>query len=337
MYAIRVHQAGGPEVLRYEEVARPEPGPGEVRIKVRAAGVNHREIWQRQGILGEIKDPFILGSDAAGEIDGLGPGVRSWDMGQRVVVNPGVSCGQCFACLRGDQPACSRFRLVSGAYAEYMVVADSNVVAMPSGLTFVEAASLGIAFVTADAAWEAAGVLPGYTLVIWGASGGLGTAALQLAKLRGARTLAVTRSSAKQEALKKLGSDEVLVWDGGRSLQHEVHDLTGGRGAEVVLDSLGERTFADSLAMCRRGGVVVIAGATTGGKTALELGDIFRRRLTVVGAYLGSASVLPRILPLFSRGQLMPVIDHVYPLEQADQAHEQLERGDVIGKVVLEV
>lgn len=337
MYAVRIYEPGGPEALSYEEVDTPEPAAGMVRIKVRAAGVNHREIWQRQGLFGAFAQPQILGSDAAGEVDRLGVGVGRLEEGQRVVINPGLSCGLCSACLAGDQPACARFGLVGGAYAEYMVVPERNVVAMPSGLTFVEAASLGIPFVTAEAAFAAADVRPGQVVVLWGASGGLGMAALQLAKVRGARVVSVTRSAQKQEVLKKFRSDEVLIWDGSSALAPDVQRLTAGRGADVVMDSLGETTFNDSLAMCRRGGVVISVGATTGGKVALELGEIFRRRLTVIGAFLGSSSILPRILPLFARGQLMPVIDHVYPLEQADQAHEQLERGDVVGKVVLEV
>ncbi len=337
MYAVRIHQPGGPEAMQYEEVETPQPDPGMVRVKIRAAGVNHRDIWQREGTLGPFAGPFVLGSDAAGEVDRLGEGVRGLEVGQRVVINPGLSCGTCSSCLAGDQPACARFGLVSGTYAEYLVVPERNVVPMPSGLTFVEAASLGIPFVTAEAAFWAADLRPGQVVVIWGASGGLGMAALQLAKLRGARVVSVTRSAAKHEVLKKFRSDEVLVWDERRTLAPEVQKLTGSRGADVVLDSLGQATFADSLAMTRRGGVVIAAGATTGGQVTLQLGEVFRRRLTVVGAFLGSSSILPRILPMFANGQLMPVIDHVYPLEQADQAHEQLERGDVVGKVVLEI
>ena len=338
MQAIQVDQAGGPEVLRYREVPTPNPGPGMVRVKVHAAGVNHREIWVRQGTVGGASYPYIPGSDAAGEIDALGDGVDgSLEAGLRVVINPGVFCGKCAACLAGDHPACAAYRLVEGTYAEHVIVPQSNVVPMPTGLTFAEAASIGVPFVTAEAAWQAAGVLPGQTVVVFGASGGLGTAAVQLGKLRGARVIAVTRRSTKVEALRKLHSDEVVVWDPARPLEGEIKDLTAGRGADVVLDSLGKASFGLSLTMVHRGGLVITVGATTGGQVDVNLAEIFRRRISVIGAFMGSAAILPRILPLFARGQLMPVIDHVYPLEQADQAHEQLERGDVVGKVVLEV
>ncbi len=337
MQAIQIDQAGGTEVLRYREVPDPIPGPGMVRVKVHAAGVNHRDIWVRKGTVGELPYPHIPGSDAAGEIDALGQGVDGLEAGLRVVINPGVFCGKCLACLAGDHPACAAYRLVEGTYAQYVVVPQSNVVPMPTGLTFAEAASIGVPFVTAEAAWQAARVLPGQTVVVWGASGGLGTAAVQLGKLRGARVIAVTRRTAKVEALRKLNSDEVVVWDPARPPDAEIKDLTAGRGADVVLDSLGKASFGLSLAMVHRGGQVITVGATTGSQVEVNLADIFRRRIGVIGAFMGSAAILPRILPLFARGQLMPVIDHVYPLEQADQAHEQLERGDVVGKVVLEV
>ncbi|MBX5466456.1 MAG: zinc-binding dehydrogenase [Firmicutes bacterium] len=338
MKAVVIEQAGGPEVLRYREVPMPDPGPGQVRVRLRAAGVNHRDIWLRLGRLGAVPSGIVPGSDGAGEVDALGPGVSGFELRQRVVINPGISCGHCPECLRGDQVACPVFHIYDGTYAEYAVVPAMNLVPMPTGLTFSEAASVGVPFVTAEEYLSRAGVAPGHTVLLWGATGGLGLATVQLAKLRGARVIAVTRDPDKGERLKQeLRVDEVLVWDGTSDLSETVRAMTGGAGVDVAIDSLGSKTFVQSLAATRRGGVVVTVGSTTGGQVTLDLGQLFRRRLTVLGAYMGSTAVLPRLLSLFARGLLVPVIDHVYPLEQADQAHEQLERSDIFGKVVLEI
>ncbi|MCY0885801.1 MAG: alcohol dehydrogenase catalytic domain-containing protein [Firmicutes bacterium] len=322
-------------MLRYEEVPVPEPGWGEVRIRVRAAAVNHRDLWIRQGLFGGFAEPFIPGSDAAGEVDALGPGVSGLAPGDRVVVNPGLSCGRCAACLAGMQNACPHFRIFDGTYAEYAVLPAANLLPMPSGLTFAEAASIGVPFITAEDFLTRSGLLPGQTVVVWAATGGLGLATVQLARLRGARVLAVTRDPGKAEALRGRQFDEVLLWDGQSDLTGEVRARTG-EGPELVVDSLGSATFRQSLAMVRRGGTVVTVGATTGGRVELELGEVFRRRLTVLGAYLGASGILGRLLPLFARGVLQPVIEHTFPLEQADQAHEQLEAGAVFGKLILE-
>lgn len=336
MHAVVIREPGGPEVLHYEEVPTPEPGFGEVRVRLRAAGINHRDVWVRRGSFGGLSGPVIPGSDGAGEIDLLGPGVTQWQEGQKVVINPGLSCGTCVACLAGEQPSCPRYRILDGTYAEYVVVPAANLVAMPSGLTFTEAASIGVPFITAEDILIRAQALPGQTLFLWGASGGLGVATLQLAKLRGLKVVAVTRHSGRGDKLKQFHADDVLLWDGSRDIAPEVLALTGQRGVDIVVDSLGQATFAQSLDMVKRGGVVVTVGATTGGTVQYELGRVFRRRITVLGAFMGQNAILGRLLPLFSRGVLVPVIDHTYPLEQADQAHEQLDRG-VFGKIILEI
>jgi NADPH:quinone reductase-like Zn-dependent oxidoreductase len=335
--AIRVHQPGGTEVLKYEDVPTPDPGLGQVRVRVRAAGVNHRDIWRRQGNLGSFVQPVILGSDAAGEVDAIGAGVGQWSVGQKVIVNPGLSCGHCVACLSGNQPACPDFRIFDGTYAEYLVIDATNIVAMPSGLTYAEAASIGVPYVTAEDFLVRAGARPGQSMLLWAATGGLGLATLQLAKLRGMRVIAVTRNGARADKLKQYGADDVVIFHETEDLTDQVLALTAGKGVDVVVDSLGRATFNQSLAVVRRGGVVVTVGSTTGGQVAFELGSLFRRRITLLGAFMGSSDILPRLLPLFARGALVPVVDKTYPLEQADQAHEQMEHHGVFGKIILTV
>ena len=334
MWAGRVAEPGGPEQLHWEEAPDPEPGPGEVRIRIRAAGVNHRDIWVRQGNFGAFPGPVILGSDAAGEVDKLGAGVTRWQVKDRVVVNPGLGCGTCLACLSGRDNACEQFHIMDGAYAQYWVVPEDRLTPMPSGLTFEEAAAIGVPYVTAEEAWQRAEAAPGETALIWGATGGLGLAALQLAKVRGLRVLAVTRSAEKAERLLREGADDVLVWDGA-DITQDVRRRTGGSGPELVMDSLGRASLAMSLSVAARGGRVITVGATTGSRVDLEAGLIFRRRLTVIGAYLGSSAVLPRLLGLFGRGRLEPVIDAAMPMAEAAAAHRRMEQADLFGKIIL--
>jgi NADPH:quinone reductase-like Zn-dependent oxidoreductase len=335
VYAIRLDAPGDPDILVPREWPDPPLGPGQVRIRIRAAGVNHRDVWVRSGRFGGFARPIVVGSDAAGEVLEVAPDITTWQVGDRVVVNPNRSCGHCIDCLAGRDNACPAFHIWDGAYASTQVVDASQLAAMPSGLTFEEAAAIGVPYVTAEEALVRAGALPGQTLVVFGATGGLGLAVVQLGRLRGLRVIAVTRRASLQERLLQEGAHDVLVADGRRDLAQEVVRRTQGRGADIVFDSVGEPTFGVALGMAARGGVVVTAGATAGGRVTLELGHLFRRRLTVVGAYMGSRSVLGRLLPLFGRGALKPVIDEVLPLEQAPRAHRRMEAGDLFGKIIL--
>ncbi len=337
MHAIRIHRPGDPSVLIYEEVANPEPGPGEVRVRLRAAGVNHRDIWVRQGVFGDFPDPLIPGSDGAGEIDALGPGARDYAVGQKIVINPGLSCGRCVFCLSGQQNSCAYYHILDGTYAEQIVLPVQNVVPMPSGLTFIEAASIGIPFVTAEDFLVRAQAVTGQTIVVWGANGGLGLATIQLARIRGMRIFAVVRSNSYVDRLKQIGASDVIVWDGKTSLSSNIMNMTASKGADIVVDSLGEKSFMQSLEMVRHGGTIITVGATTGGKIQMELGPFFRRRLTMLGAYMGSSAILPRILPLFSRGTLLPVIDKTFSLSDAQAAHSHMESRGLFGKIILDI
>ncbi len=335
MRAILVEQGGGPEVLAVRELSDPVPEYGEVLVRVRAAGVNRRDVWARRGQFGIPASGLVPGSDAAGDITAVGPGVVGWQVGDRVVVYPATSCARCESCRLGRTNACTVFSPASGAYAELMAVPVSRLAAMPSGITFEEAATIGVPYLTAEEAWIRAEARPGQVAVIWGATGGLGVAAVQLARLRGLRVLAVTRDEDKAERLQREGAQETLLWDGKGSLVAEVERRTGGLGADAVLDPLGAATFGQSVAMARRGGVVVAVGSTTGSRAELELREVFTKRLTLVGAFLGGAGLLPRLLGLFSRGGLTPVIDRALPLDEAAEAHRLLESGQVFGNLVL--
>ena len=335
MRAILVEQGGGPEMLTVRELPDPVPEYGEVLVRVRAAGVNRRDVWVRRGQFGIPAAGLVPGSDAAGDIAAVGPGVAGWQVGDRVVVYPGTNCGRCEACRSGRTNCCPQFSPTNGSYAELMAVPVARLASMPSGITYEEAATVGVPYLTAEEAWLRAGAQPGQVAVIWAATGGLGVAAVQLARLRGMRVLAVTRDEDKAERLQRECAPETLLWDGRSSLAAEVERRTGGLGADVVFDPLGAGTFGQSIGMARRGGVVVTVGTTTGSRVELELREVFTKRLTILGSYLGTGGRLPRLLGLFSRGGLTPVIDRTLPLEEAAEAHRALEGGQVFGNVVL--
>jgi NADPH:quinone reductase-like Zn-dependent oxidoreductase len=335
MRAVVVVQGGAPDVMQVMDRPDPVPEYGEVLVRVKAAGVNRRDVWSRRGQFGIPAGGLIPGSDAAGAVAAVGPGVTEWQVGDHVVVYPGAGCGRCEPCRLGRSNACSTFHIVDGAYAELMAVPVDRLVPMPSGLTFEEAATVGVPYLTAEEAWLRAGARPGHTAVVWGATGGLGVAAVQLARLRGLRVLAVTRSDGKAERLVREGAHETLVWDGTSSLVDEVVRRTGGFGADVVLDPLGQATFRQSVAMTRRGGVVITVGTTTGSRVEVELREVFMKRLTVLGAYLGGGGLLSRLLGLFARGALTPVIDRVLPLDEAAEAHRMMEASTLFGNLVL--
>jgi NADPH:quinone reductase-like Zn-dependent oxidoreductase len=335
MKAVRVHAPGEAGVLQLEELPDPHPGPGQVAIRIRAAGLNHRDIWVRRGNFGGFAEPLVPGSDASGEVLEVGEGVREWQPADRVVVNPNLSCGHCQECLSGRDNACAEYRIWDGAYADTAVLSADQLVRMPSGLTFEEAAAIGVPYVTAEEALTRAGVLPGQTMVVFGATGGLGVAAIQMGRLRGLRVVAITRREGLADRLQREGAHDVVLLQPGRDVTADVQRRTGGRGADLVIDSVGQATFRQSLAMAARGGTVVTVGATSGGEVSIELGLIFRRRLTVLGCFMGHRGVLPRLLTLFGRGELHPVIDEVIPLAEAARAHRKMEEGDLFGKIIL--
>ncbi len=340
MTAMVLREHGGPEVLRLEQLPIPEPGPGEVRVRIRAIALNHLDIWVRKGGPAfKLEYPHRLGSDIAGTIDAVGPGARA-EVGGKVVVQPGLSCMRCAACLGGHDNLCRYYKILGentqGGYAEYIVVPDVNLAPYPERLTFPQAAASILTFLTA---WQMvvhkARVAPGETLLVQGAGSGIGVAAIQIGKLFGARVIATASTRAKLERARALGADVTIDYT-TQDFVAECKQLTGKRGVDAVIEHVGGDVFAASIRAVRNGGRVVTCGATAGFHPAIDLRHIFFRQVEVLGSTMGSKADLLAVLGHIAAGRLEPVVHEVLPLARAADAHRLLEERRAFGKVVLE-
>ncbi|MFO7155888.1 MAG: zinc-binding dehydrogenase [Pseudomonadota bacterium] len=341
MRAIVFHRHGGLEVLEEAEIPTPEPGPGEVRVQVRAVALNHLDLWVRKGLPGlNLEMPHILGSDIAGVVDKVGEKVEGLQPGLEVMVQPGLSCGRCEACLTGHDNDCPSYRIIGehvrGGYAEYVVVPASNVVPKPPNLSFEEAAAIPLVFLTA---WEMlvrkARVRPGERVLVQAAGSGVSSAAIQIAKLYGAEVIASASTEEKLQKARELGADHTVNYT-RQDLVAEVRRIAGSkRGVEVVVDHVGEATWESSVRSLANGGRLVVCGATTGYDVRVDLRHLFYRRLELLGSTMGSKGDLHRIVRLVELGKLRPVVDRVLPLSEAREAHRLLAERKAFGKVVL--
>jgi len=338
MRAALFHEFGGPEVVRIEEVERPSPGPGEVLVRVVAAGMNHLDLWVRRGLPIETTMPHIGGSDVAGVVDALGEGVTGVQPGDAVVVDPSLGCGRCEWCVRAEPSLCLRYRILGehtqGGFAEYVVVPAANLYALPAGFDFDRAAAAPLAFLTAWRGLITRGRLrAGESVLITGASGGVATAAVQIARLAGARVFAVTTSE-NIDRVRQLGAD--VVYDRAAvDYSREVWRDTGKRGVDLIFDSVGEATWSGNVRAVARAGRIGVYGATTGPKGDTDLRQVFWKQIEIIGTTMSNPTEFRTVMDLVVSGALAPVIDVVWPLEQARAAHERLEAGDQFGKIVL--
>jgi NADPH:quinone reductase-like Zn-dependent oxidoreductase len=336
MHAIRFHEHGGPEVLRFEEVPDPTCGPGEALVRVRACALNHLDLFQRRGLQRvAIPLPHISGSDVAGEVIG-----GDADAGQRVMIQPGLNCGRCAACLGGRDNECPRYDILGyrtdGGYAEMVKVPVRNLVPIPPSVGYVEAAAFPLTFVTA---WHMlvtrGGVRPGHDVLVLAAGSGVGQAAIQVAVLHGARVLATGGSAEKLAQARRLGAAEVIDHH-AQDISAEVKRLTNGRGVDIVIEHVGHATWESSMRSLAPGGRLVTCGATTGPDVAMDLRFVFSRQLSVLGSYMGTKSELLTAARFFFAGRLKPVIDRTFPLSAAAEAQRHLEEARHFGKIVLE-
>jgi NADPH:quinone reductase-like Zn-dependent oxidoreductase len=317
MKAVRIHEDGGPEVLRYEDAPDPVPRDGEVLVELRAASLNHLDIWVRRG-LPSVPKPRILGADGAG--------IRT-DTGERVVINPGLAHGDRITVV-GEH--------TDGTHAELIAVPESNVYPLPDSLSFEEAAAFPLVFETAYRMLVTrAGLREGEWVLVWGVGGGVASAALVLAKALGARVLATSSSDAKLERARELGADAVVNHESG-DVRAAVKELTGA-GVDVVVEHVGESTWATSLGAAQPGGRVVVCGATTGPNPPAQLHRIWWKQLTVLGSSMGTPADFEAVFELVKSGRAKPVVDEVFPLSEIRAAHERLEAGEQLGKIVLRI
>lgn len=340
MKAARFHTHGAPDVLTYEDAPDPGSAPGRVIVRVRACGMNHLDLWQRRGLdRVTIPMPHISGAEVAGIVEDVGAGVRGVTSGQRVLLQPGLSCGVCARCLGGEDFLCASYDVLGyqsdGGYAELVSVPAANIIPLPEHVDFISAAAFPLTFLTAWHMLHAGGrVTAGDTVLVVAAGSGVGQAAIQLARTARARVIATARGAAKCERAREIGADEVID-SSSEDVARRVKALTGGRGVDIVIEHVGVATWDSSVRSLRTGGRLVTCGATTGFDAALDLRHLFARQLSFVGSYMGAKAELLAAADGFFKGWYAPVVDSTFPLKDAAAAHLRLEAGEQFGKIVL--
>ena len=338
MRAVRIHQFGGPEVLTYEDVPDPQPRKDQVLVRVRACSLNHLDIWVRKGLPG-VKLPHILGSDIAGEVVEVGECVNGFKAGQRVVLSPMHYCGHCEKCVAGLQNQCRDFTVlgnaVDGGNCELIAATAANVIPIPESLDFNQAASVPLVFVTA---WHMlvgrAGIRPGQTVLVLGASSGVGIAAIQIAKMFHCRVITTAGNEAKLAKARELGAD-FGINHYQQKISEEVRKLTNKQGVDIVVEHVGASTWDESVKSLKSSGTLVTCGATSGPNVNIDLRHLFARQLTLLGSYMGTMAELHEVLKHVFSGRLKPVVDRTFPLSELRAAHEYLEKSQMFGKIVV--
>jgi NADPH:quinone reductase-like Zn-dependent oxidoreductase len=342
MKAIVFHEFGGPEKLRYEDVPEPKINETEALIRVRACALNHLDIWARAGTRGErIPMPHISGSDISGEIAKVGNLVKNHNLGDKVLIAPGISDGTCEYCTSGWDSLCEEYKIIGyetqGGYAEYVSVPAQNILSIPDKLNFEEAASVPLVFLTA---WHMlttrSHLTAGETVLVWGAGSGVGSAAIQVAKVLGAKVIATAGNDVKLEKARKLGADWTINHH-SQDVPSEVKRVTNGKKANVVFDHIGQATWEKSMRSMAPGGRLVNCGVTSGGKAEIDIRYIFVRQFSLMGSYMGGRGELLKVLTFFEDGELKPVVDSVFPLKEAAAAQSRMEKSEHFGKIVLKV
>lgn len=340
MKAIVFHQHGGPEVLKYSDAPDPHINATEVLVRVRACALNHLDLWVRRGLPGiNIPLPHIPGSDISGEVAAVGNLVKRVKVGERVLLAPGVTCGQCAACLGGADNLCRAYTnfgyMIDGGCAELVRSPEVNVIPIPGDLTFEEAAAVPLVFLTA---WHMlttrAQLRPGEDVLVLGASSGVGSAAIQICKLLGGRVLTTVSNETKARKARELGADEVIDYS-RQDILTEVKRLTGKRGVDVVFEHVGKATWEASVLSLATNGRLVTCGATTGYDAHVDLRYLFSKHLSLLGSYMGSKAELLEVLKLIGQRKLRAVIDRVMPLSECAAAHALMEKREMFGKIVL--
>lgn len=343
MKAVAFNEHGGVDVLKVMELPVPETGAGDVLVRVKACALNHVDIWVRQGGVAAYNPelPHITGGDISGVVEKIGDDVKSVNTGDEVVVHPGTTCGRCDTCMAGDDNLCREFKIIGsriwGGYAEFVRVPEICVFAKPARLSFEEAAAYPLTYLTS---WHMlvtrAKISAGETVLVHAAGSGVGVAAIRIAKLFGCRVLATAGSDVKVKRAKDIGADEGINYT-SNDFQEETLKFTNGDGADVVVEHTGGDTFSKSMGCLKKNGRLVTCGATQGLEAKFVIRELFSKQLTLLGSMLGTKSEFVKINALVSEGKLSPVIDSVFPLEDARKAQEHLLSRNFFGKIVLKV
>lgn len=346
MRAWVIRATGGLDQLQLADVPDPPSllGPRDVRVALRAAALNRLDLFVVRGLPVQHAFPHILGADGAGVVDAVGAEVRAVRPGDRVMINPGIADGTCEYCRAGEQSLCVDFRMLGehlpGTLAQYVVVPEPNLAiipTLPTPLTWAEAAAFSLVTLTA---WRMvvtrARVAPGETVLIWGVGGGVSLSALRIAKLKGARVIATSSDDVKLAEARRLGAD-VTFNHKTEQVAQQVRALTGRRGADVVIENVGEATWDQSLRALARGGRLVTCGATTGPMVTLDLRRLFWYQWSILGSTMGNAAEYQEVVRLLGAGELRPLVDRVFPFTEGRAAFERLERGEQLGKIAIQI
>ncbi len=342
MKAAYFEEHGGLDVIKVGDLPVPEIGPNEVLVRVKTAALNHLDIFVRNGLPGlKLKFPHIMGSDGAGVVEKVGENVKNLQPGDEVVLNPGISCGTCEFCLRGEHSLCVTFHLlgehVDGTYAEFVKAPAINCYPRPKGLTWEESAAFPLTFLTS---WRMlvskAQIKPGEWILIIGIGGGVAVASLQISKLFGLKTIVTSGSNEKLEKARELGADFTINHNEA-DFAKEVRKITEKRGVDVVLDSVGKATWKKSLASLAKGGRLVTCGATTGPNPETDIARIFWNQLTIYGSTMATHGEFREMMKIFEEGKVKPVVDSVFPLEDVKNAQQRMENKEQFGKIVIKV
>jgi len=349
MRAFVVREHGDLSQLEIADMPEPQlSADGDVKVRLKAAALNHLDLWTLRGLPGlSLEFPHILGADGAGVVAEVGAGVARVKVGDRVMLNPGVSCHRCDYCLAGEHSLCDSYGLLgehlAGTLAEYLVVPEQNLEIMPTlpaphaELTWEEAAAYSLVTLTG---WRMlvtrAKLRPGETVLIWGVGGGVSSAALKIAKLMGATVFVTSSSDEKLAVAESMGADAVIN-HAGSDVVREIRQITGERGVDVIVENVGEATWERSLRVLAKKGRLVTCGATSGPQVVTDVRKMFWHQWTLIGSTMGSVSEYSEIVRLLGQGHLRPTIDAVYPLDQAVEAFRRLESGDQMGKLVIEI
>lgn len=340
MKAVRFHEHGGVDVLRYEDVDEPKAGAGEVLVKVSACALNHLDIWIRNGIPAyKIPMPHISGCDVSGWVEECGDGVGGLEKGRRVVLSPGVSCGRCEWCLKGHDNLCLDYKIfgagTQGGYAQYTVARAADCIPLPAEIGDEEAAAFPLTFLTA---WHMlrtrANLQPGETVLVTGAGSGVGSAAIQIAAHLGARVLATAGTEEKVDQARSMGAEHVILHSKER-VRDRVKDVTAGRGVDVVFEHVGGELLTEALASLAKNGRVITCGATAGGSVTIDVRFLYMRQISLLGSMMGTRKELEQIIPLVAARKLRPVIDRTFPLSESRTAQRWMEERRNFGKILL--
>ncbi len=342
MKAVVFYENGGVDKLTYTDMENPKISPYEVLVRVKACALNHLDIWVRQGLPGiEISMPHILGSDIAGEVAEVGMEVKNFRPGDKVLIAPGVRCRKCVYCITNNDSMCNSFKImgfqVQGGYAEFARAHVDNIIPISHKLSFEEWAAIPLVFLTAWHMLITRGQLkPGENVLIHAAGSGIGSAAIQIARLAGARVITTARGKEKLEKAKQLGADEIIDYS-KEDYKERVLSITNNKGVDLVFEHIGPDTWEKNLQSLAKGGRMVVCGATSGPKVTMEIRFLFMKQHAILGCYMGSKKELLDVLNLVELGKLRPVIDSTFPLKEAAAAQQKMLNRENFGKIVLKI